>query len=213
MSAIIFAARALGPFAANCYIVGCPRTKEAAVIDPGQPHPWIQATVDELGLTVRNIWLTHAHLDHIGGVAATREWSGAPVSIHPEEADWLQDPAKNGSLNFGPIIVTPPADALFQAGETLRLGDLRVEVRHTPGHSPGSVSFYFPDQGFVICGDTLFAGGIGRCDLVGGSLDVLLRSIAQQLLTLPKDTVVYPGHGGATTVADETEYNPFLSQG
>lgn len=201
--------RALGDWGTNCYIVACSETKQAAVIDPGQPDAWIKRVLREENLTPRLVILTHGHLDHIGGVEWVKGFTGAPVLIHPADAAMLPDPALNGSLFFGERVVAPPADRLLNEGETVAVGNLRLQVLHTPGHTPGGICLY--TAGHVIAGDTLFAGSIGRTDLPGGNYETLIRSIKQKLLPLPPETVVYPGHGETTSVGDEAQYNPFLA--
>lgn len=199
---------ALGPFATNCYIIACPVTREAAIIDPGQSDPWIATTVREAGVTVKAVWLTHAHLDHIGGVEMCRERWQAPVSIHPADVPMLTDPRLNGSARTGtPLRISPP-DNLFQEGQEAAVGTLRFQVLHTPGHTPGGICLH--TSGHLIAGDTLFAGSIGRTDFPGGDHTALIRSIRQKLFALPDDTLVYPGHGPETTIGDEKAFNPFV---
>lgn len=200
--------RGLGPLETNCYIVACPETGASAVIDPGAPDPWIRQTAATHGLKPSRIILTHAHLDHIGGVAWVKGWTGAPVWIHPADEAMLQSPRLNGSASFGSPISAPAPDRLLQDGEIIALGNLSLQVLHTPGHTPGGICLYTP--GHLIAGDTLFAGSIGRADLPGGSFEALIQSIRTKLLPLPPETVVYPGHGPTTTIGDEKEYNPFL---
>ncbi|MEW8979617.1 MAG: MBL fold metallo-hydrolase [Symbiobacterium sp.] len=201
--------RELGDFASNCYVVACPETGKALVIDPGYPDPWIRRCVEENGLTVAQIVLTHGHLDHIGGVGWVKEWSGAPVCVHAADAPFLTDPFMNGSAYFGRHVTAPAPDRLLRDGDRVEAGSLSLEVIHTPGHSPGGICLHAP--GHLFAGDTLFAGSIGRTDLYGGDFETLLRSIATRLLTLPPETVVYPGHGPTTTIGEEKEYNPFLA--
>lgn len=200
--------RALGPFAANCYIIACPETREAAVVDPGQPDPWIKRVVRDEQLQVRYVLNTHGHLDHIGGNTWVKEWTGMPLYIHTADAEMLTDARLNGSALFGQPVTSPPADRLLQHGDTVQLGNLTLQVIHTPGHSPGGVCFYTP--GHLVAGDTLFAGSVGRTDLPGGDSAALVRAIRERLFVLPGETVVYPGHGPETTIADEKEYNPFV---
>lgn len=207
--------RELGEFATNCHIIACPRSGAAAVVDPGQPDPWITRTLAENGLKPEWILLTHGHLDHIGGVAWLKSQTGLPVLVHQDDAPMLTDPRLNGSALFGSPLVAPAPDRLLAEGEELAVGDLRLRVLHTPGHTPGGVCFYqAPDAegkaGHLIAGDTLFAGSVGRTDLPGGSHSQLIRSIREKLLPLPAETMVYPGHGPTTTIGDEKEYNPFL---
>lgn len=200
--------RELGPFATNCYIIKCPETGESAVVDPGVPDPWIKKTLAERGLKPSVILLTHAHVDHIGGLEWVKSFTGAPIWMHADDRKMLADPRLNGSAMFGEPISAPPPDRLLKDGETFTLGKLSFQVLHTPGHTPGGICFYTP--GHLIAGDTLFAGSIGRTDLPGGNHETLIRSIRSRLLPLPDDTTVYPGHGPATTIGDEREYNPFL---
>lgn len=200
--------RALGTFATNCYVIACGKTGKAAIVDPGQPDPWIRSVVTEQGLQVEWILLTHGHVDHIGGVAWVQEWSGASMLCHPADRPHLQRPELNGSAWWGDPLPPLQPDRELVDGEELVLGELRLRVIHTPGHTPGGVCFYTP--GHLLAGDTLFAGSIGRTDLPGGDTQALVHSIREQLFNLPGETVVYPGHGPTTTIADEREYNPFV---
>lgn len=199
----------LGDFGTNCYIIQCTQTGAAAVVDPGTPAPWIKQHLAAHGLTISLILLTHGHLDHIGGVQWVKSFSDAPVLVHPADLEMLSDPLLNGSALFGgDLIKLDGADRLLEHGDVVELGKLRLQVLHTPGHSPGGISFYTP--GHLISGDALFAGSIGRTDLPGGNYEVLKRSIHTHLFTLPDETVVHPGHGPTTTIGDERAYNPFL---
>jgi glyoxylase-like metal-dependent hydrolase (beta-lactamase superfamily II) len=195
----------------NCHVVGDPETHEAVVIDPGDEPDSIFAALRRHNLTVKAILITHAHPDHVGGAAKLKAATGAPVLMHPDDR-WLLDNVAMQCAAFG--FPAPPAvqmDAALQPGDDLRWGtNLRAQVLHTPGHTPGSSCLYLPDHKILFVGDTLFAGSIGRTDLWGGSYDAILRSIHAQLLPLDPDTVVYPGHGPQTTLADEKDSNPFL---
>lgn len=198
----------IGPIATNCYIVRGDHGR-AFVIDPGcQCQPVIDAVRD---LEVTDILITHAHWDHIGGVAALKEATGARLWAPALEAAWLSDPELNLShaLPFWPQpVIAPRADRLLSGGERLELLGEIIEVRSTPGHSPGHLSYVMGDV--VFGGDALFAGSIGRTDLPGGDFETLLRSIREQLFSLPDETTVLPGHGPATTVGRERATNPFL---
>lgn len=200
--------RPVGVMGANCYLVYCLKTKKAAVIDPGAEGKKIYRWVLEKELKVEYILLTHGHADHIGAVDELKELLGAKVGIHAADADMLTDERQNLSSYFAPVIKMQPADLLLHDGQELKVGDEKITVLTTPGHSRGSVAFFTTDG--VISGDTLFAGSIGRTDFPGGSLEQLLQGVEQKLLVLPDDTPVYPGHGEATTIGTEKRNNPFL---
>ena len=208
----------VSPFAENCYVAH--DSGEAALVDPGTTTPTErQAVLDYLdtnNLRVRHLLLTHAHIDHIFGCAFFAERFGADADhggwqLHRADLPLLDHAPVQAEL-FGVRITPPPAPTHFlEAGEVLELGSASLTVLHTPGHSPGSVSFYNEADGFVLGGDVLFQGSVGRTDLWEGSMPVLLDSIRTKLLTLPDDTAVYSGHGPATTVGRERETNPFLT--
>ncbi len=205
---MILKSMAVGDIGANCYILGCPETKEAMVVDPGAEARRILATVKEMGVRVRFIVLTHGHLDHIGDVEEVRRETGAKVLIHEQDADCLTNPKKNLSAFFALPVQGEPADRLLHDGEEIKVGSRSCKVLHTPGHTAGGICLSFP--GGVITGDTLFAGSVGRTDFPGGSMDVLLDSIRGKLLGLDPATLVYPGHGPSSTIGEEKENNPFL---
>ena len=197
----------LGPLATNCYVLGDVETKEAVVIDPGAPDDVLFEAVSDFRVT--DILLTHAHFDHIGGVAELKRRTGARLWVHERERDWLADGSKNGSALWLETPITAPApDRLLSGGEVLTLAGTEVRVLFTPGHSPGHVSFALREA--VISGDALFAGSIGRTDLYGGDYDTLMASIRSRLLTLPDETVLLPGHGPETTIKAERATTPFL---
>lgn len=200
----------LGALGTNCYLIE--DQKDTLIIDPGGDADKLIRMIERRELKPQAILLTHAHFDHIGALDHVRDHFNIPVYIHEEEKDWLGDPDKNGSSFFS-MVVSPvqarPADHFIEPGD-MTIGRFSFEVRHTPGHSPGSVSFVFRDQVFVIAGDTLFEGGIGRTDLPGGHHELLLESIRNELLSLGGDMEVCPGHGGMTTIEKEELSNPFL---
>ena len=203
----------VGPFQSNCYVVRPSDGSPPVVIDPGDEAERI---LDHLGgVTPAAVLLTHAHLDHIGAVAAIVRETGAPVYLH-EGDRFLYDAAEEHARVFGLRIEPPPApDAALSEGQELSFGPLEFEVRHAPGHSPGHVVLVGQGaaRGTAFVGDCVFAGSIGRTDLPGGDMQTLLASIRRRILTLPDDTVLYPGHMGQTTVSRERQTNPFLVSG
>lgn len=201
----------LGPIQTNAYIIEND-DREAIIVDPGEEFIKIKALIEDRKLKPLAVLLTHAHFDHIGALDAVRKEWGIPAYIHKNEVDWLGDPDKNGSSRF-PIIenmTMQPAEHVIEGPGPLNIQNFFFEVMETPGHSPGSLSFYLKEAGAVFSGDALFYGSIGRTDLYGGDQSVLLESIRTHLLTLPDETVVAPGHGFETTIKKEKETNPFL---
>ncbi|MFQ3542785.1 MBL fold metallo-hydrolase [Halobacillus rhizosphaerae] len=198
----------LGPMATNAYIIY--ENKKALVIDPGGDFAKLHQFLTDKELQVEAILLTHAHFDHIGAVDETRKMYHAPVYLHEAEKDWLMNPELNGSGLFQVGEITAaPADHYFTLGEN-QIGDFSFEVRHTPGHSPGSISLVFSNQRFTVAGDTLFQRGMGRTDLPGGSREELEQSIHDHLFSLRNDMRIYPGHGKPTTIGEEKAENPFF---
>lgn len=197
----------LGPFAANCYIVGSESNKEGIIIDPGAEADRILQEVEDLGLEIKLIVLTHHHIDHIGAVKEVKEATGAEVAIHTDEAESLQRPPSSTTFGFS-YPAPPPPDRLLKGGDSIDIGDLHFLVLHTPGHSPGGICLL--GEGVVFSGDTLFNSGIGRFDFPGSSGKQLMNSIYTKLMVLPDDTIIYPGHGPETTIGTERQWNPFL---
>lgn len=196
-----------GAFAENCYLVADPATGDAAIVDPGEEADRFLARLRREGWTLRAIWLTHGHVDHVAGVAAVRAATGAPVWLHPADRP-LYDRAADQARAFGLACdPPPPPDRAFAGGEAVEVGGLRFDVLHTPGHSPGGVCL--AGHGVAFVGDLLFAGSVGRTDLPGGDAAALLASIRNTLYALPGDTVVHAGHGPATTLGAEKRSNPF----
>ena len=201
-----------GMFAENCYLVVDEAARECAIIDPGEEAGLILHKVAETGARPIGIWLTHAHLDHVLGVPQVAAETGAPVHLHPADKplyDAVPDQAAWFGLPKPPRLPVP--DKAFSHGETIAVGNTRFEVRHTPGHSPGSICLIGP--GVVLGGDVLFAGSIGRTDLPGGDFETLVGSIERELLPLPDETILYTGHGPETTIGEERRSNPFLTRG
>ncbi|MFL7792958.1 MAG: MBL fold metallo-hydrolase [Anaerolineae bacterium] len=195
----------------NCYVVGCGNTRQGVVIDPGGHADRIFKVLDETGLTLRYVLNTHCHFDHIQANAEVVAVTAATLALHPAELPILE--AKGGAALFGfPEIESPMPDLELEDGQVLEVGELRFQVLHTPGHSPGSVTFYLEEEGAAFDGDVLFAGGIGRTDLPGGDRDTLERSIREVLFALPGETVLYPGHMSKTTVEHEKAHNPWFKE-
>jgi len=209
----------VGMLQCNCSVIGDPQTREALVVDPGDEADKILAILAKHRLTVKAIVSTHAHIDHVGGLRKMQQATGAPVLMHGDDMELYRhldiQAAWIGLRAPDPVEI----DQLLREGDTLRWGRFVASVLHTPGHTPGSISLYLAPQNNdhaggdvpkLFAGDTLFAGSIGRTDLWGGSLERILRSIHQKLMVLPDETIVYPGHGGVTTIGQERAANPFL---
>ena len=198
----------LGSFATNCYIVGSESGNEGMIIDPADDVQAILSNVNDLGLDIKSIVLTHGHLDHIGALEEAKEATGADVIIHSDDVAILQD--QSLSMLFGLSYPTPSLpDRLLKDGDSIDFGGLHFQVLHTPGHTPGGICLQ--GHGIVFSGDTLFNYGIGRADLLGGNHSQLLNSIHRRLMVLPDDTIIYPGHGPDSTIGAERQGNPFLS--
>jgi len=198
----------VGAFAANCYIVSCPETGEAIVIDPGGNGPAILDVIAREGLQVKYVVNTHAHVDHIGANAEVKRATGAELLIHEDDARLLSSPAMSLAL-LSPVSVRKcPPDRKLSDGDEVAAGSVTLRVLHTPGHTPGSICLVADDAAFT--GDTVFAEGIGRTDLPGGSQEALFRSIRERVLALPDDMKLYPGHGPATTVERLKAQNAYV---
>jgi hydroxyacylglutathione hydrolase len=212
---MIIETRAVDPFYKNGFVLGCEETREGVMIDPGDEVDLLLRAAADHNLTIKYILLTHAHLDHITGVAAAKRRLSAPVGLHRADT-FLYDGVVQQGLVFGfRVERQPPVDFFYDGEGPWRFGRYGVWVYHTPGHCPGGVCLAVGRDGeaarTLFVGDTLFAGSIGRTDLPGGDLDTLLRSIREVLFSFPDDTVVYSGHGEPTTVGREKRTNPFLN--
>jgi hydroxyacylglutathione hydrolase len=208
----------VGILQCNCSIIGDPRTLECIVVDPGDEVERILGLLGRYKLTVRAIVSTHAHIDHVGGLAKLYQYTGAPVMMHSDDL-----PLYRGmEMQAAYLGMRPPeiveVHQLLKEGDALHWGDFLAKVMHTPGHTPGSVSLFLPIDGGnttlshpqLFSGDTLFAGSIGRTDLWGGSFDDLINSLKDKVMQLPDNTIVHPGHGASTTIGQERDSNPFL---
>ncbi|HET9409615.1 MAG TPA: MBL fold metallo-hydrolase [Candidatus Sulfotelmatobacter sp.] len=203
---------AVGPLQCNCSIIGDETTREAMVIDPGDDIDDVLAIIQKHNLQVKQIVITHAHIDHVGGAMKLRAATGAPILLNQNDyallkmldvqATWI------GVATPGEVQI----DQVIGSGDIVTAGSLSANVMHTPGHTEGSVCLYFAAERKLIAGDTLFAGSIGRTDLPGGSFEKIIRSLHTGVLALPDETIVVPGHGPLTTIGEERESNPFLQK-
>ena len=202
----------VGPLQCNCSVIGDPTTREAIVIDPGDDIDRVTAALDTHKLTVKQIVITHAHIDHVGGAMKLKKLTGAPILLNESDTALLKmldiQAAWVGMKSPGAVAI----DSSLNGGDLVTVGSIRGNVIHTPGHTEGSVCIYFPAQEKLIAGDTLFAGSIGRTDLPGGSFDKIMRSLHREVLALPDETLVVPGHGELTTIGEERSTNPFLQK-
>src|SRR3712207_1492805 len=203
----------VGPFQENCYVIGDETTGTGALVDPGDEATRIALAVEQTGLEIGEILVSHAHIDHVGAVGALADEYACPVLMHAEAEPMLQQlptQAMMMGLRFGKV---PAVDRHIEDEDVLEVGGLGLRSLYTPGHAPGHLAFYLEGEGLVLAGDALFAGRVGRTDLFGGDMEVLLRSISERLMTLPDETRVLPGHGPETTIGAERANNPFLREG
>jgi hydroxyacylglutathione hydrolase len=202
----------VGPLQCNCSVIGDSTTREAIVIDPGDDIERVIAAFEKHNLTVKQIVITHAHIDHVGGAMKLKKLTGAPILLNENDTALLKmldmQAAWVGMKSSGAVAI----DSSLSSGDKISVGDINANVIHTPGHTEGSVCIYFPAQEKLIAGDTLFAGSIGRTDLPGGSFDKIMRSLHREVLALPDETLVVPGHGELTTIGEERASNPFLQK-
>lgn len=199
----------VGVVGTNCYFAINEQTKECIIIDPGDEAARLAEKIQAGGYTPAAILLTHAHFDHIMGVDALAGQYGIPVYVHADDADMLQQPEVNCGAMIG-TRASAKADKQVHDGDTVNLAGMEIQVLHTPGHTPGGVCYYFPQEGVVFSGDTLFCESVGRTDLPGGSMSQLVRSVREKLFKLPDLTIVYPGHGEPTKIGTEKQYNSFI---
>ncbi|OJV62155.1 MAG: MBL fold metallo-hydrolase [Clostridiales bacterium 38-18] len=201
---------AVGAYAANCFIVGDEETRIGMVIDPGGEAERIYKKIEDLGLSIAYIVLTHAHGDHIGGVEKLKKLTSAPVLLHHDEEEMLKTPSLNLTQSMNGPTVAMTADRTIGEGEVLSVGGLKCKVIHTPGHTIGGICLYFDKEKILFSGDTLFYGSIGRTDLPGGSHKQLIQGILNKLMILEDQVAVYPGHGASSSIGFERKRNPFL---
>jgi len=202
----------VGPIACNCSVLADEHTREAIVVDPGDDIATIHAFLEQHHLKLKQIVVTHAHIDHVAGAAHLRRLTGAPIVMNEADLPLLKMMDVQARW-FG--IETPevvPPDILAKQGSTVTFGQQKGTILHTPGHTMGSICLHIPDQNLLLSGDTLFAGTVGRTDLPGGNMDLLLKSIKEQLVNLPETTRIFPGHGRETTLTAELETNPFIAE-
>jgi len=200
----------VGLLQCNCTILADEETREAIVVDPGDEISRIHRRLTDLGLTLKQILITHAHIDHIGGALKLKSLTGAPIFLNEEDIPQLQIMAEQAAWVGVETPATAPPDEALTDGRRVGLDNYTAQVIHTPGHTQGSICLHFAPLGMVLAGDTLFAGSIGRTDLPGGNDKQIIHSIQSRLLTLPDTTKVVPGHGPATTIGAERRANPFL---
>ena len=203
----------VGPLAVECYIVEHLASRKAAVIDPGGDGEAILREIGRLGASVEKILLTHGHFDHVGAVGLLREKTGAALHIHEADVERMKTAKRQGMLFGLRIPDTPDPDVLVGEGDRVAFATLEFLVVHTPGHTPGCVSYLLETEKMAFVGDLIFAGSIGRTDLPGGDYDTLIRAVREKIFVLPDDTTLFPGHGPATTVGEEKRSNPFFTGG
>jgi glyoxylase-like metal-dependent hydrolase (beta-lactamase superfamily II) len=207
---LIIKTLAVGPIMANCFVLGCEQSLEAAVIDPGDDADRILMALAESSLTAKFIINTHGHFDHVGANKRLKEVTGAPILIHPLDAPMLSQLSRSASAWGLAAEDSPAADRELNEDDKITFGNITLSVIHTPGHTPGGISLYTGEHVFV--GDTLFAGSVGRTDFPGGSFETLKESIQKKLFALDDHVKVYTGHGPATTIGDEKRSNPFVGE-
>jgi len=200
----------VGLLQCNCSVLGDETSREAIVVDPGDDIPAIQTVLQRHGLTVKYIVITHAHIDHIAGAQHLKRLTGAPILYNQNDLPLVKMMDVQASWLRVPTPEVAPPDASLSDGQTLAIAGIKGTILHTPGHTQGSLCLYLPEHSLLLAGDTLFAGSVGRTDLPGGDAQQLIRSIHSQLLTLPDDVKVVPGHGPNTTIEEERHSNPFL---
>jgi glyoxylase-like metal-dependent hydrolase (beta-lactamase superfamily II) len=211
---ILIETQAVAPFYKNGYVVACGRTREAVLIDPGEEVAGLLAFAGDQKLALRHILLTHAHIDHVTGVAHAKRSLGAPLYLHADDLFLYEHAEQQGAMFGVRVEPLPPIDVYYTPGQVIRFGELEARPHHTPGHCPGGVCLEVGEAGSrgqdLFVGDTLFAGSIGRTDLMGGDYATLMSSIRDVLFAFGDQARVHPGHGPSTTIGQERRTNPFL---
>ena len=205
---MIFEILVVGALQVNCYILGCEKTKQAVVIDPGDNADAIVKVLKKHKLSLKYIVNTHAHFDHVGGNAELKEKTGAKIILHAADDILLARLVKQADIFGHEVNPSPPADIKVVDGDKIEFGELSLDVIHTPGHSPGGISLKIDD--IIFSGDTLFHRSIGRTDLPGGSYSHIIRAVREKLFIYSDKTVVYPGHGSSSTIGEEKRENPYF---
>ena len=200
----------VGPLAVNCCIIGCEKTKIGAIIDPGDETAVITKAVEELGLDIKYILLTHGHVDHLAEVQRLKDKFNAEFLMHEADSFLVQRASTQAGMYGLSNPGNPEPNRYLSEGDTISVGELKIEIFHTPGHSPGSITYFVEDKLFV--GDLIFAGSIGRTDLPGGNYEQLIQSVETKIFTKPDKAEIYPGHGPSTTVGGEKATNPFFNR-
>jgi len=200
----------VGALETNCYILGDEKTKQAVVIDPGGDFEIIEDHLKKLKLKVQYIILTHGHVDHIGALGELKKATQAEILIHSKDSAMLYDPNQNIAFFSGDKIIATKADRLLEDRDIIKCGGIKLEVLHTPGHTPGGISLLTDKM--IFTGDTLFCGSIGRTDFPSSSFQKLIKSIKDKLLSKDDDFIIYPGHGPPSTIGEERRDNPFLNE-
>lgn len=199
----------VGLLESNCYLVADEETKEGIIVDPGEEGERILKAVTQEGIVPRYLINTHGHIDHIGANGYLKgRIEGLKIGIHEDDARMLINANENLSNFAGGGLTSPPADFFLKEGDEITLGKIRLKVIHTPGHTPGGICLLGERK--ILTGDTLFAGSVGRTDLPGGSMELLMKSLREKLMVLPEETVIYPGHGELSTIGRERASNPFI---
>jgi len=214
---MIIEARAVGPFFKNGFVLGCEETREAVLVDPGDEVAQLLAYAEQHSLAIRHILLTHAHVDHVTGVADAKRALGVSIYLHRDDLFLYEDVVEHGAMFGLSVKPQPPIDVFYSPGQVISFGEYEVRPHHTPGHCPGGVCLQVGRKQTagkqLFVGDTLFAGSIGRTDLPGGDYATLINSIRTVLFSFGDEAEVYPGHGPKTTIGQERRTNPFLVEG